>query len=64
MTPADFKAAREACGLSLADWAYALGYRHAKREKARQQAFEMECGRKPISPRIAERARALLAANH
>ena len=47
MTPTDFKQTREALGLSLADWAYALGYAG---EKRRQQAYEMENGRKTITP--------------
>lgn len=56
MTPSEIKAVRESCGLSLADWAYALGYRHTSREAARQQAYEMESGRKAITPQVARLA--------
>lgn len=56
MTGAELKAIREALGLSLADWAYALGYRHASRDAARQQAYEMESGRKAITPQVARLA--------
>lgn len=52
MTPAKFKAARESCGLSLADWAVALGYRSADRKNLRQQICDMEGGRKPITPQV------------
>jgi hypothetical protein len=56
VTKEELKAAREECGLSLADWAYALGYRHASRDAARQQAYEMEIGRKAITPQVARLA--------
>lgn len=56
MTKTELRAARESCGLSLADWAYALGYRHTNRDAARQQAYEMESGRKTITPQVARLA--------
>lgn len=56
MTPAEFKSARLACGLNLADWAIALGYRNTTRDGLRQQAHDMEAGRKAISPQVARLA--------
>lgn len=50
------RAARETCGLNLADWAFALGYRHQSRDRARSQAHDMESGQKSITPQVARLA--------
>lgn len=52
ITPADFRAARETTGLSLAEFAIALGYRNHDRQGLRQQVNDMEGGRKPITPQV------------
>lgn len=60
MTPSKLKAARESCGLSLAEWAIALGYRSVDRKNMRQQICDMEWGvggeRKPITPQVSRLA--------
>jgi hypothetical protein len=53
MTPAQFRAAWEASGLSQAAYAIALGYRSDDRKNLRQQVNDMASGRKPIPPQIA-----------
>jgi transcriptional regulator with XRE-family HTH domain len=56
MTPAELRAARISCGLSLADFAAALGYRSTDKKNLRQQICDMEGGRKPITPQVARLA--------
>ena len=53
MTPAKFRSVREAFGLSLADWARALGYQSKSRQNLTKQICDMESGRKPIPRSIA-----------
>ena len=53
MTPADrLKAARQATGLSQADFGLALGYQHGNRYHTRVQVNDMEQGRRPVSPMV------------
>jgi DNA-binding transcriptional regulator YiaG len=56
LTPVEFKAARERCGLNQADWALALGYASPDRKNLRQQVNDMEGGRKAITPQVARLA--------
>jgi transcriptional regulator with XRE-family HTH domain len=53
---ADFRAARETCGFSQADFAIALGYRNHDRQGLRQQVNDMEAGRKAVTPQVARLA--------
>jgi len=55
MTPAEIKACREACGMTQAQWAAALGYRLDPRGM-RQQAYSLETGHKAITPQVARLA--------
>ena len=48
----DVRRVREHLGLSQAEFAVALGYRHHDRQGLRQQVNDMEGGRKPITPQI------------
>lgn len=50
------KMARRKSGLSAADFGAALGYRHDNRHHMRQQVYDMETGRKPVSPMVARLA--------
>jgi len=62
MTPAEFKAARLACGLSQLEWSIAIGYKSdnpdptRRRERLRQQTHDIEAGRKGITPIVARLA--------
>jgi transcriptional regulator with XRE-family HTH domain len=57
MTPADrLKQARQATGLSQADFGLALGYQHANRYHTRVQVNDMEHGRKTVTPMVARLA--------
>lgn len=56
MTPAQFRAAWEASGLSQAAYAIALGYQSDNRDRLRTQINDMCAGRKPISPQVARLA--------
>lgn len=56
MTPGDLRTARETLGLSQAEFALALGYRNHDRQGLRQQVYEMETGRKAITPQTARLA--------
>jgi DNA-binding transcriptional regulator YiaG len=53
MTPQEFKACREAVGLTQAEWASAMGYAN---KNLRQQAWDMENGRKAITTHAARLA--------
>lgn len=59
VTPAALRTARETLGLSQADFALALGYRNHDRQGLRQQVYEMETGRKAITPQTARLAEML-----
>lgn len=59
MTAADLRTARETLGLSQADFAIALGYRNHDRQGLRQQVYDMEAGRKSITPQTARLAEML-----
>ena len=56
LTPRDFRAARIECGLSQADWAYALGYEPAKRIAAATHICGVEKGRRLLTPQVARLA--------
>lgn len=59
MTGPDLRTARETLGLSQADFAIALGYRNHDRQGLRQQVYDMEAGRKSITPQTARLAEML-----
>lgn len=56
MTPSALRTARETLGLTQAEFALALGYRNHDRQGLRQQVYEMETGRKAITPQTARLA--------